>query len=183
MFYNKKAFTLIELLVWITILGLLTMWITKLYSSNIPDKQKLDLFTNKFVWTIDSIKNYSLVWKWIWSNLETPKYFKIELSKSWSYLKTFYNTWWLSDIYYNQFSLDPFWEYYDIYSISCKNLDLTNTDIITSWNMSIIYEWTNIVLSWCTDSYQKVVDIELYYKWFKNIIRLNTISWVLEEIR
>jgi prepilin-type N-terminal cleavage/methylation domain-containing protein len=190
MIYQKKAFTLIELMVWISIISIISLWVTKLFWNKIPDKLRLDLFTNKFTWIIDSVKNYALVWKWIWPTLETPKYFKIDIARteSWKlnevsgsgYIKTYYNTW-LTDTYYAPMSLDKFANYYHISEISCKNLDLSN---ITSTidNISISYEWSNIVLSWCVDNYQKIVDLELFYKWFKKILRLNVISWVLEEI-
>lgn len=179
MIYQKKAFTLIELIVWIAIISLISLWISKLYWSNIPDKQRLDLFTNKLIWIIDSVKNYSLVWKWIWTNLETPKYFKIELS-TWSYLKTYYNTW-TTDIYYPLMSINPFNDFYEIHSIKCIRLDESSSTPVS--DLSITYEWSNITLSWCSDNYEKIVDIELYYKWFKNKLRLNAISWVLEEIK
>lgn len=180
---NKKAFTIIELLVWITIISLITLWITKLYSSDIPDRQKLDLFTNKVIWIFDTVKNYSLVWKWIWLNLDTPKYFEIELSNTWDYLKTYYSTWWTSKIYYTQMSLFPFWEHFSIYSLRCNNLTLNDPSNPINDTIFIKYEWWNISLSWCTNSYQKIIDFEFYYKWFKKSLRLNSISWVLEQIK
>lgn len=181
MIYNKKAFTIIELLVWVAIISIITLWITNLYSSKIPDRQRLDIFASKVISKFDTIKNYSLVWKWVWKSLVTPKYYLIELSKSGSYLKSFYNTWWINNIYYDQMSLYPFWESYKIHSIKCKNLDSTNTSIINKLDLK--YEGANITLSWCIDDFQKVIEIELYYKGFKNLLRLNTISWVLESIK
>jgi hypothetical protein len=178
MIYQKKAFTLIELIVWISIIWFISLWISRLYWSNIPDRQRLDIFTNKIVWVVDSVKNYSLVWKWIWVDLVTPQYFKIEISTG-SYIKTYYNTW-FTDILFSALSIDNFGEYYKINNIVCKNLDLTNTS--STNNIKISYQWSNISLSWCIDNYQKIVDIELFYKWFEKTLRLNTINWVLEEI-
>ncbi len=188
--YKKKAFTLIELLVWIAIISIITLWITKLYWNNIPDKQKLDLFTNKIIWIIDSVKNYALVWKWIWTTLETPKYFKIELSAgvlsagifSGSYLKTYYNTW-TTDVLYDEMTIPTFNEFYNISSIKCKKLDLTDDLNAIDGKVYISFEWSNSTLSWCTDDFHKIVDIELYYKSFRKIIRLNALSWVIEEIK
>ncbi len=179
MFYQKKAFSLIELIVWIVIISIVSLWITKLFWNKIPDKLRLDLFTNRVTWVIDSVKNYALVWKWIWPNLDTPKYFKIDLSRSWSYIKTYYNTGGI-DNYYSPMSLNPFWEYYQIFSIKCNNLTLSSWSFVP--NISISYKWSNITFSWCDNDYQKIVDIELYYKWFKNKLRLNSISWVLEQV-
>jgi len=178
MIYQKKAFTLIELIVWISIIWFVSLWITRLYWSNIPDRQRLDIFSNKIVWIIDSVKNYSLVWKWIGIDLITPKYFKIEISTG-SYLKTYYNTW-STDNLFDPLSISNFGEYYNIKNISCKNLDLSN--VISTNTVQISYEWSNITLSWCNDNLQKIVDIQLFYKWFDKILRLNAISWVLEEI-
>jgi len=174
--YKKKAFTLIELMVWISIIAIITLWVLKLYSNNIPDKQKLDLFTNKIVWIIDIVKNYSLVWKWIWINLDTPKYFKIELS-TWSYIKTYYNTW-SSEVLYNEMTINPFNEFYKINSLKCKKLDLSGEESIN--NISIIFEWSSISFSWCSDNYHKIVDINLWYGWFNKIIRVNALNWVVE---
>ena len=179
MIYYKKAFTLLELMVWIAIISIISLWISNLYWSNIPDKQRLDIFTNKVISIIDSVKNYALVWKWIWQYIETPKYYKIDISTG-SYLRTYYNTWIIDTLFY-PLSIDTFTSSYSIKSITCKNLDLTN--LSTTNAISIFYEWSTISLSWCIDNYQKIVDIELFFKWFTNIIRLNSISWVLEEIK
>lgn len=186
--YKKKAFTLIELIVWIAIIAIITLWITKLYWSNIPDKQKLDLFTNKIIWIIDSVKNYSLVWKWIWNDLETPKYFRIELSTwvlsagtfTWSYLKTYYNTW-SSDVLYDEMTIKTFNEFYNIRSLKCQKLDLSGDEYISK--ISVIFKWSSASFSWCSDNYHKIVDINLWYKWFNKIIRLNALNWVVEEIK
>ncbi|NDK07769.1 prepilin-type N-terminal cleavage/methylation domain-containing protein [Candidatus Gracilibacteria bacterium] len=183
MIRNKKAFTIIELLVGITIISLITIGITKLYTSDIPDKQKLDLFTNKIVGIFDTIKNYSLVGKGVGADLVTPNYYLIELSKSGSYLKTYYSTGGLNNTYYNQMSVNPLGEHYNIHSIKCNTLALNNSTLSINDDISIKYENGNITLSGCTNSYQKIVDIELYYKGFKKVLRLNSISGVLEQIR
>lgn len=175
---KNKGFTLIEILVWITIMWIVSFWIINLYTNQNSDKQKLNIFTNKIIWKLDTTKNYSLVWKWIWINLETPKHFMVEIS-TWNYLKTYFNTWTLDQIY-SELSINPFDNFYELKSIECKNADLsniTNTDTI-----NLFYKWSNITLSWCSDNYQKIVDLELYYKWFSNKLRLNTISWVLEKV-
>ncbi len=188
--YKKKAFTLIELIVWISIIAIVTLWVANLYWSNIPDKQKLDLFTNKIVWIIDSVKNYALVWKWIWNDLETPKYFKIELS-TWvllsgtytgSYLKTYYNTW-SSDVLYNEMSINSFNVFYNINSLKCKKLDPLNESIEDLSKISIIFKWSTATFSWCSDNYHKIVDINFWYKWFNKTIRINALNWVVEEFK
>lgn len=176
---QNNWFTLIELMVWISIIWIVSFWIFNLYWNQTSDKQKLNIFTNKIIWKIDTAKNYSLVWKWIWINLDTPKYFKVEFS-TWNYLKTYYNTW-TTDNIFNELSILNFENFYELKSIKCKNIDLSN---ISETNLvSVSYEWTNITLSWCTDSYQKVVDLELFYKWFSNTLRLNAVSWVLQKLR
>ncbi len=175
---KNKAFTLIEIMVWIAIISIVSFWVMKLYSNNTSDIQKLNIFTNKIIWKIDTVKNYALVWKWIWINLETPTYFKAEFS-TWNYLNTYYSTW-STDIIYDELSINPFDNFYEIKSIQCKNLDLTN--ISNTSLINIFYKWTNISMSWCSDSYQKIVDLELYYKWFSNNLRINTISWVMEKV-
>lgn len=174
---KKQAFTLIEIMVWISIISIITFWVINLYSNNTSDKQKLNIFTNRLIWKIDTVKNYALVWKWIWVTLETPKYFKINFSSG--SLKSYYNTW-ATDMIYKDLSLDPFENYYWINSIECKNLDLSNVTYSNSIDVS--YIWSNITLTWCSDMYQKVIDFWVYYKWFNNILRLNTISWILEKV-
>lgn len=176
---KKKAFTLIELMVWISIVWIISISVANLYTKSNTDKQKLEIYTNKIIWKIDTVKNYALVWKWIGANLSTPINYKIQFS-TWNYIKTFFNTWWIDNIY-NELSLAPFDYPYKLKSIECKKLDLTSPTNST-W-IIVTINWWNLSLTWCNNSYLKIVDFKISLNKYENTIRFNTISWVMENLK
>lgn len=182
MIYNKKnAFTLIEILVVIVIVWIVTLWASSLYSKNLWDRQKLSIETNKFITIIESIKNNALVGKWVWVDLITPDYYNVVVwyDEAWSwYVLSSYNTWTTENINFPSMSLEK----YDIRRITCSNLDWSNSDN-TIKEVTIKYEWNNISATWCNDPSRKVIDVMIWYKSFSSRVKLNTISWVMEEVR
>ena len=84
---HKKAFTMIELLVIITIIAIMFFASNNLIFTKTQDSKKLEIFVNKIVSIFDTAKNYSLTWKWIWTNLETPNYWKLKIQKRASFRK------------------------------------------------------------------------------------------------
>lgn len=177
--WKKYAFTLIELLVVIIIVTILTIWISSLYSKNMWDRQRLNIQTNLLITILDTTKNNALVWKWIWRNLDVPEYYNLEIKKNkdwnqWS-LKTSYFLTWITN--YPDLSI----ENYDIKNIFCFNLDWT---IITeSESITIKYEWNNISATWCSSESQKLVEVIVWFKSFFSKVKINTITWVIEDIK
>ncbi len=177
--WKKYAFTLIELLVVIIIVTILTIWISSLYSKNMWDRQRLNIQTNLLITILDTTKNNALVWKWIWRNLDVPEYYNLEIKKNkdwnqWS-LKTSYFLTWITN--YPDLSI----ENYDIKNIFCFNLDWTN--ITESESITIKYEWNNISATWCSSESQKLVEVIVWFKSFFSKVKINTITWVIEDIK
>ena len=75
---TQQGFTLIELLVWIVIVIIIILWITKVDFNKIWDKQRLDKKVIQIISQIETIRNNSLLWKWIWVNLDVPEKYKID---------------------------------------------------------------------------------------------------------
>lgn len=173
------AFTLIEILLVISIIWMMTLWVSRLYMNVNSDKQNLNIFTVKFSSIIDTVKNYSLVWKWIWNNLVTPDSYTIRIS-TWWYITTYYNTW-TSDIVFNELTIPSFDLNYKVNFITCRTITYTSPSKKSV--IDIIFKWSDITLSWCTNfTTQKVVDFNIMYKWFSKNLRFNSVSWVLKEL-
>jgi len=174
---NKKAFTLIEILVVIAIIWILIFWVSNIDFGNTSDKQRLESFYYKVKSEIETIKNNSLVWKWIWISLIVPKEWKIDFSSGANTIPTYYS--WVTWINYNHIKVENL---YKIKSIICSNLDWTSTWNL-SWNTwSVIISWLNISLSWCTDLNYKSLKITTWYKELEKTLEINTVSWVLKDL-
>ena len=99
---NHNAFTLIELMVVIGIIAILILGSNFLNFNKVSNKQKLDTKTIRIVSQIEEIRNNSLLWKWIWTELIVPKKYRIDFSTSWSWvISTKYYSWSYMD--YNLF--------------------------------------------------------------------------------
>jgi len=184
LFKNNKAFTLIELIVWITIMWILAFAISNIDFNRLSNKQKLELFAWKIKTTYETIRNNSLAWRWIWTNLEIPskRTINFSLNNSWTILwKAYDKTNILLD---SNFLLMPnniiiesikCWEYWE----SESNYDeMTNT-----W--TIEFSWINIKLNLnsdvnCDSTKDKVLEINVRDKIETKKIIINTLNWLVE---
>ena len=69
---NNNAFTIVELLVAIVVVIIITLSWSNIAFRAISDKQNLEISTNKIISEIERVRNNSLIWKGIWTNLEVP---------------------------------------------------------------------------------------------------------------
>lgn len=177
MIKNKKWFTLAELLVWITIIWILALWVSQINFNTISDKQRAETYLSKIKTSIETVKNNSLIWKWIWTDLIVPEKWKIDL-KSWSgHLVTSYFSWtWIN---YSSYSYTPENNLYTIKSIECAKLDWTSDTVSETW--SIVISWSKLSLNWCPDDSYKILRINSNYKQFENTFEINTVSWIIED--
>ena len=180
---NDKAFTLIELIVWITIILILAFAISNIDFNRLSNSQKLDISAWKIKSTYENIRNNALAWKAIWTNLEIPKYWKMNISKnnSWTITTEAYDD---SDniIYTSVFVAKD----YEISSIKCweykqdKSLydEMTNTWTIKFSGINLKFD-INSDLN-CEQNKDKILEITIKNKVEKKVITINTLNWLVE---
>ncbi len=172
----KKAFTLIELLVWITLITILALWATNLNFNRLNTKQELDIFVNKIKSNYETIRNSSMSWKWVWTDLILPEKWKIEysLANSWTILNSS-----LSWSIWTPYNLTPlFKKWFSISQIRCLQLDLSTSTTTNTWTIEFI--WSNISLTWsCTTPY-KILELTIKNKYEEDILLINALNWLSE---
>ncbi len=174
------AFTLIELLVVITIVGIVLFASSRINFNQISDSQKAKIFTNKIVSNIETVRNNSLIWRWVWTKLEQAKNWKVEMLvwDSWN-LSTFYSTW--VYIKENNLSFD-FENFAKIESIDCLKLDNSVVENINSWSWKIIFTWGNFAFSWGTNCYtSKKMKLNIKFKDDIQTIEINSVNWLITK--
>ena len=187
---NYKAFTLIELIVVISIIAILILGLNFLSFSNISDKQELDTKTIRIISQIEEIRNNSLLWKWIWTELVVPTKYKIDFSNSWSWvIKTQYFSWSYIDydLFDKKISFSNNFE--SISEIKCLNLKKDDEYILSSTETwSIVIEWANMSLSWALSWWncwidKKILEITIKRKSDTKKIQINTLNWLIEIVK
>lgn len=178
----KKWFTLIEILVAITVISILAVWAARINFNRLSDKQRSLILSNQVYSNIESIRNNSLLWKWVWTLLTTPKktIINIKTSNSWSINTNHYSTT-LSTSPFMSESWTTFWSFSSLSDLICYNSDLSESWSIN--NIDIIIKWSTLSLSWCTlSSSGTILDIQTKFKNFQETIRIDAISWIMEKI-
>jgi len=180
---NRKIwFTLIEILVVICIISILAIWFSQVNYNNISDKQIGNIFTNKIVSILETVRNNSLLWKGRWSSLKIPLSWKIEIPySSWSIITSYENSAW-SYIVDNElgFTLKT---QEKISKITCKYFWTWATSKYITSTGTIIFEKEKIKILWCDnpeDPNYKILQIRTMYKNFGRTITINTINGVIE---
>lgn len=172
--YIKKWFTLIELLVMITIIALLALWISNMSFKKNIDRDRLETLTSNIYNQLESIRNNSLLWKWVWVNLITPEEYRININKtnSWTI-----NTYFLSWSTYSLLDIFETEEQETIKELTCYDIDWTNNNDLDT--VDLIYNWENLTLSWCTNDSNRIFELTTKYKGFEKGIIINSVSWLI----
>ena len=183
---SNTAFTLIELMVVIAIIAILILGSNFLNFNKVSNKQKLDTKTIRIVSQIEEIRNNSLLWKWIWTELVVPEKYKIDFSTSWSWvIKAQYFSW--SYIDYNFDKEISFSNNFDsISEIKCLELNknpINSFSWTTIWTWTIFIEWSNMSLSWSCDSTTKILELTIKRKADTKKIQINTLNWLIEIVK
>ncbi len=180
MFFTKKwikAFTLVELMMTITIILIIATNLNTLKLNEINNRQKINIFTNKIITNIETLRNNSLIWRWVDWNLNTPYLTKITLTTSWSWkLIVEYNTWASLPLINNtEYSIIPE-KPYSIDKIECLKIDDTSDWATSSWIISII--WDKLSLSWCPNTSRK---LKVTTKLIENdeSFSINVVNWLV----
>ncbi len=180
---NNFWYTLTELIVIIAIIWILAVWASRINFNPQIDKQNSELFTNNIFTSIESVRNNSLLWKWVlsWSLLVHPEKWIINIStnNSWSISSKYLNNWVEKNL--DDFSVSFINSFANINKLTCKNLDWTNSSIGT--NIDLEFSWNELSLSWCNSPEQRVLEITTKYKNFENIININSTTWLIQKIK
>jgi len=173
-FIKTKAFTIVELLIAIAIIWIIVIWVSNLNFSNISDKQRMDSFYYKIKSEIETVKNNSLIWKAIDSSMTVPKEWKIDFASGSTNINISYS--WATWINYKNINIEKL---YKIKGIKCS----PSNSILATWNTwSLIINWINLSLSWCSSPNDKTLIITTWYKEFEKKLEINTVSWVLKDL-
>lgn len=179
-----KAFTLIELIVWIAIVSIMMLWISQIDFNRLSLKQELEILTNNIKSNHELVRNNSLSWKWVWLDLIVPDWWKIGISKIWSWTITNnYLSWWLRQDLKNEIVFKP-WMH--ISWLRCLQIDWVTEDTVidntSTWE--ILYNGIWLTLSWaCDQTTSKILEITLEnLKTDTKKIEINTLNWIAEVI-
>ena len=177
---NLKAFTLIELLVGITITIIIIIWLNSISLTNISEAQKVWIFYNKIRSNIESVTNYSLIWKAIDSNMNIPKYWKVNIdsNSAWVWLWT----WQILVSYWSWTFQTHTWfsikspKFYAITNIQCSTLQNSKTN---SNNIKLLIENWDIKISNCPNTNDKIVEFDIKYKNYKKHLKINSVNNII----
>lgn len=177
-FKNKYWFTLTEVLIAITIISIMILWVTSIDYNRLSNKQKNEIFVNNIKTNFETIRNYSLSWKWVWVDLIIPNKWQINFSNtsSWKIETKYYSGWSL----YTYNNLD-FIDWREISYIECLSLDKNVDNVISSWTWIIEIKWDKLILAWdCTNSTSKILQIWINFRGNEEILEFNTLNWLVE---
>lgn len=179
---NKNWFSLVELMITIAVISIIWIVALKLNFNNLIDNQKSLMFSNDIYSNIEKVRNNALLWKWVWSwTFIYPDKWVIKVWTwwtNWTITWHFY-TWWVLQNY-DEFKVNFIDENSKISKLTCYDITKSNPNNITNIDIEII--WNSISLSWCSNPNNKILDIETSYKNFKKIVRINTITWIIEKV-
>lgn len=178
---KNKAFTLVEILVIITIIAIIIIWSNSMNFNKWRDREELELLKNSVVSKFETVRNNSMMWKWVWTDLDHPTQVKITFSTWSDIMKTEYNTWtlttnWLNDSesYINDTTLVK-----SISKISCLKIDDTPIINVSSW--VVLIEWDKLTLTWwCNYPLAKKLQLNFKYKNEISTWTINIVNWLIE---
>ncbi|MBW7954811.1 prepilin-type N-terminal cleavage/methylation domain-containing protein [Candidatus Gracilibacteria bacterium] len=178
---NFSGFSLMELLIVIAIIGIVVTGLSRVSFNKQIDNQKAQAFSNSIYTNIETTRNIALLGKGFGSGATFfyPEKIILNINTinntiSGSYLK--------SGITYNlpNFLVEFPDKHALIKKLTFKNLDETNSS--TGQAVGIEFIGNTITLSGASIN-QKILEIETDYKGFKNIIKINSTTGVMEKVK
>ena len=169
---NISGFTLIEMMIVIAIMWIAALWAARVDFNRISDAERGGIFANKIASKMETIRNNSLIGKWVWAWLITPNVWQIEVSNT--LVKTSYDI--SGELTASADESVPIISPYEISEIYCVDLD-GNKDITSTATLSFIKN--SLSLSGCSDTNHKILEITTRYKTHEKVITINTLSWLI----
>jgi len=183
MIKSSHWFTLVELVVVITLIGILIVWASNINFNPQIDRQNAEMFTNNVFTNIETIRNNSLLGKWIWSwaILTHPKKWTVNINSNAT--GSIYATYTSGSIRpVESFSVDFINQYSKIAELKCESIDGVNSS--TGNSIQIDFSWNTLSFTgntWCTSD-KKILKIKTQYKNFDKTIKINSITWLIEKL-
>lgn len=179
---NKNWFSLSELMTVIIIVWILFFAVSKITFKSQIDNQNAHLLVNTIYGNIETVRNNSLLWKWIssGSTLIHPSKWVIKLDTIWSgHIIGYYSTGWSLAQY------GWFWNFSvpnsQVQELKCINM--TNSTLFhTGTQIDIEMVGSTITFSWCTAPNNGILDIKLRHASTFKIIRMNTVTGLMQKI-
>ncbi len=175
---KNKAFTVMELLVVITLIIIMIAWASNINFNSSTSKQRLEIFTNKVISQIETIRTNDLVWKaeLNWVDLEIPDKWIIEVSSSnsWSIITKIEKSWTQEVI--NKLELE---QWYSISEITCSTNNWTPT---TTNTWTIIFEKWNYIIDWIgCNSWENTIRIKTKFLSDEKNIYFDSVNWLITK--
>lgn len=185
-FFHKKslqAFTLVEVMVALVVIGIVVFWIARINFNQVTDTQKVSIFSNKIVSTIEWIRNMTLTWKSVTTSQYTPSEWtlNIVINSASTYIRPYYrNSWWtLVEYPQLRFRLQ---ENELVTGIRCKSIDGTYAPTtITSWTFTISFTDNSTTFSGCATD-ERIIEIYTQFKAASQTIVFNGITSIIESV-
>lgn len=182
---NKNAFSLIELVVVIGLITFIALTATSLNFQWLSDKQKLEIFSNRIITQIETIRNDALVWKNLYDTtkkiwFEDIEQWEIAINKTTATLE-----------------VTAYPRQKDISEV--KEPRIVTTNKASAWekiealkcnwawweksidSAKIVFEWTKTAkVIWEDCNENSILQFELSYSKEKWIIEFDPVSWLVE---
>ncbi len=178
--YSKKAFTVMELLVVITVMIIIVIWATNVNFNTSTTKQRLEIFTNRIVSEIETIRTNDLVGRaeLEGSNLEIPERWIIEFSSdnNWKMETKLVNNLWNTKVI-KTLNIE---DWYSIDEIWCTHPTTGNYNITD--NASIFFEKWKYYLNWIgCQWWHNLITIKTFFNWVDQEISFDIINWLIKK--
>lgn len=177
---NLNWYTLVEILVVIAIIWILALAISNFNFTRLNAKQLVSIELVKIENILSEVRDNSLVWRWVWTSLQVPTSWNIDISTVSSGS--------LNSYYFIPSSIPPIdylnglWtapENTSIQNILCKSF-IGQSE--SSNNVTLTFTGAEIDISaWCTHATRnyKILDI-IYGQWtLTGSVSINTVTWVI----
>lgn len=178
--------TLTELLVAIAVIGIVGVWASMLNFRSLNDKQYLEIFSNKVISEIETLRTNALVGRGVADNsgnLITPEARRFVISETWvttSYMLE--SSDWEP---FSTLSMQDWSRTFTLKGLGCENSKSENLPL--SWkDWEIIFRWDKYSFTWAcisgTEFYYNKLNITLSYGDLTEELSFDTISWLVERI-